>query len=93
MTGTVFNDHIAQAKSAADIAVSFLKGEDVAAVNMVDYTKVTTENLRDHRRRLLEDTKQADTLGMEAAKTAGAYRPENVYGAWEKFLLALAMNR
>ena len=52
-----------------------------------------TENLRDHLRRLLEDTKQADTLGMEAAKTAGAYRPENVYGAWEKFLLALAMNR
>ncbi len=44
MTGTVFNDHIAQAKSAADIAVSFLKGEDVAPVNMVDYTKVTTEN-------------------------------------------------
>ena len=47
MTGTVFNDHIAQAKSAADIAVSFLKGEDVAAVNMVDYTKVTTENAQE----------------------------------------------
>ncbi len=47
MTGTVFNDHIAQAKSAADIAVQFLQGEDVAAVNMVDYTKVTTENAQE----------------------------------------------
>lgn len=47
MTGTVFNDHIAQAKSAADIAVQFLKGEAVEAVNMVDYTKVTTENAQE----------------------------------------------
>ncbi len=47
MTGTVFNDHIAQAKSAADIAVQFLQGEDVAPVNMVDYTKVTTENAQE----------------------------------------------
>lgn len=47
MTGTVFNDHIAQAKSAADIAVAFLKGEDVEPVNMVDYTKVTTENAQE----------------------------------------------
>lgn len=51
------------------------------------------ESLRDHLRRLLEDTKRADGLGMEAAKTAGAYRPENVYGAWEKFLLSLVKNR
>lgn len=47
MTGTVFNDHIAQAKSAADIAVKYLKGESVDAVNMVDYTKVTTENAQE----------------------------------------------
>lgn len=44
MTGTVFNDHFSQAKEAADVAVSFLKGEEVAPVNMVDYVKVTTDN-------------------------------------------------
>lgn len=47
MTGTVFNDHIAQAKSAADVAVKYLKGESVDSVNMVDYTKVTTENAQE----------------------------------------------
>ena len=47
MTGTVFNDHIAQAKSAADTAVKYLKGEAVDPVNMVDYVKVTTENAQD----------------------------------------------
>lgn len=47
MTGTVFNDHIAQAKSAADIAVKYLKGEAVDPVNMVDYRKVTTENAQE----------------------------------------------
>ncbi|MDO4328891.1 MAG: galactose ABC transporter substrate-binding protein [Lachnospiraceae bacterium] len=47
MTGTVFNDHIAQAKSAADIAVMYLKGEAVDPVNMVDYRKVTTENAQE----------------------------------------------
>lgn len=44
MTGTVFNDHFNQAQKAADIAVSFLKGEEVDPVNMVDYVKVTNEN-------------------------------------------------
>lgn len=44
MTGTVFNDHISQAKTAADIACDFLNGKDVANVNMVDYVKVTNEN-------------------------------------------------
>lgn len=44
MTGTVFNDHISQAKTAADIACDFLNGNDVANVNMVDYVKVTNEN-------------------------------------------------
>ena len=43
-TGTVFNDHFAQAKSAADMAVKFLNGEAVDPVNMVDYTKVTGDN-------------------------------------------------
>lgn len=44
MTGTVFNDHFGQAQTAADMAVKYLNGEAVDAVNMVDYVKVTTEN-------------------------------------------------
>lgn len=44
MTGTVFNDHFTQAQKAAEVAVSFLKGEEVDPVNMVDYVKVTNEN-------------------------------------------------
>ncbi len=43
-TGTVFNDHFSQAQTAAAMAVSFLKGEDVEPVNMVDYVKVTADN-------------------------------------------------
>lgn len=43
-TGTVFNDHFAQAQTAGDIAAKFLAGESVEAVNMVDYSKVTQEN-------------------------------------------------
>ena len=43
-TGTVFNDHFAQAQTAGDIAVKLLSGEAVDPVNMVDYTKVTQEN-------------------------------------------------
>ncbi|WP_432627630.1 galactose ABC transporter substrate-binding protein [Brotaphodocola sp.] len=46
-TGTVFNDHFAQAKMAADCAVSYLKGEDVDPVNMVDYIKVTKDNAQE----------------------------------------------
>lgn len=44
MTGTVFNDHFSQAQAAADMAVKFLSGEEVAPVNMVDYVKVTGAN-------------------------------------------------
>jgi methyl-galactoside transport system substrate-binding protein len=44
MTGTVFNDHIGQAHTAADTAGKFITGETVDPVNMVDYVKVTTEN-------------------------------------------------
>ena len=47
MTGTVFNDHFAQAHTAGDIAVKFLAGETVEPVNMVDYSKVTQENAQD----------------------------------------------
>lgn len=47
MTGTVFNDHFSQAQTAADMAVKYLKGEEVEAINMVDYVKVTTENAAD----------------------------------------------
>ena len=43
-TGTVFNDHFSQAQEAAEMAVKYLKGEEVDPVNMVDYVKVTNEN-------------------------------------------------
>lgn len=46
-TGTVFNDHFAQAQAAADAAVSFLKGETVDAKIPVDYIKVTTANAQE----------------------------------------------
>lgn len=46
-TGTVFNDHFAQAQTAGDIAVKFLQGESVDSVNMVDYSKVTQENAQE----------------------------------------------
>lgn len=44
MTGTVFNDFLGQAKTAADKAADFVAGKDVDAVNMVDYVKVTKDN-------------------------------------------------
>lgn len=44
MTGTVFNDHFAQAQTAADMAVKYLAGEEVDPINMVDYVKVTADN-------------------------------------------------
>ena len=47
MTGTVFNDYIGQAKTAADMAVKYLDGESVDPVNMVDYVKVTPDNAKD----------------------------------------------
>lgn len=46
-TGTVFNDHFSQAEMAANCAVSFLKGEAVEPVNMVDYVKVTKDNAQE----------------------------------------------
>ena len=46
-TGTVFNDHISQAQTAVEMAVNYLKGEEVAPINMVDYVKVTSENAAD----------------------------------------------
>lgn len=46
-TGTVFNDHFSQAKMAGDCAVSYLSGEAVENVNMVDYVKVTKDNAQD----------------------------------------------
>ena len=47
MTGTVFNDYMGQARTAADMAVKFLNGETVDPVNMVDYVKVTPDNAKD----------------------------------------------
>lgn len=46
-TGTVFNNHFAQAQAASDIAVKFLSGEKVDAVNMVNYEKVTKDNAQE----------------------------------------------
>ena len=46
-TGTVFNDYFGQAQGAANLAVKFLKGEEVDPVNMVDYVKVTSDNAAD----------------------------------------------
>ena len=43
-TGTVFNDHFGQAQTAAQMAVKYLKGEEVDPINMVDYVKVTADN-------------------------------------------------
>lgn len=47
MTGTVFNDHFSQARTAGDKAADFMAGKDVANVNMVDYLKVTPDNAQD----------------------------------------------
>ena len=44
MTGTVFNDHIAQSHSAADAAIKFAKGETNQYYIGCDYVKVTSEN-------------------------------------------------
>lgn len=44
MTGTVFNDFLGQAHTAADLAKTFVEGGKVDAVNIVDYVKVTKDN-------------------------------------------------
>ena len=44
MTGTVFNDHIAQSHGAADAAVNFINGVGNDYYIGCDYVKVTTEN-------------------------------------------------
>ena len=44
MTGTVFNDYLGQAHTAADRAMDFVNGKDVKNVYMVDYVKVTKDN-------------------------------------------------
>ena len=43
MTGTVLNDHIGQAHTAADVAVKALKGEAIENYYWVDYVKVDSE--------------------------------------------------
>ncbi|WP_277935107.1 glycosyltransferase [Parablautia muri] len=50
-------------------------------------------SMREHLRSLLADTQMADKLGIAAAGMAKTYRPEHVYGGWEKFLLSLLKNR
>ncbi|MBP3735753.1 MAG: galactose ABC transporter substrate-binding protein [Lachnospiraceae bacterium] len=44
MTGTVFNDHIAQSHGAADAAVNYITGAGNEHYIGCDYVKVTTEN-------------------------------------------------
>ncbi len=44
MTGTVFNDHIAQSHGAADAAVNFITGAGNKYYIGCDYVKVTTDN-------------------------------------------------
>lgn len=46
-TGTVFNDHFSQARTAGDVAADFAAGAAVEPVNMVDYVKVTPTNARE----------------------------------------------
>lgn len=41
-TGTVLNDHFNQARTAAEVAVKLLNGEDVASYFWHDYVKVTS---------------------------------------------------
>ncbi|MCH4207484.1 MAG: galactose ABC transporter substrate-binding protein [Solobacterium sp.] len=44
MTGTVFNDHIAQSHSAADAAINFVEGKTNDYYIGCDYVKVTKDN-------------------------------------------------
>ena len=44
MTGTVLNDHMAQAEAAVDAALKALKGETLDTYYWVDYVKVTKDN-------------------------------------------------
>lgn len=47
MTGTVFNDHLAQSHSAADAALKFVNGETNEYYIGCDYKKVTQENAQE----------------------------------------------
>lgn len=41
LTGTVLNDHVNQARTAVDVALKILNGEDAASYYWVDYVKIT----------------------------------------------------
>ena len=47
MTGTVFNDHISQSHTAADVAIKFINGETPDHYVGCDYVKVTKDNVAD----------------------------------------------
>ena len=53
-TGTVFNDHFAQADGAADAAIAYLKGDKVDHYIGCDYVKVTKDNVADIQAKLAE---------------------------------------
>lgn len=44
ITGTVFNDHIEQSHTAADVLIKMLHNEKVEIKYLVDYIKITTTN-------------------------------------------------
>lgn len=44
MTGTVFNDHISQSHTAADVAADYIQGKEIEHYIGCDYVKVTKEN-------------------------------------------------
>lgn len=44
------------------------------------------DKMKDSLQYLLKNLQNADEMGRMASKTAGIYRPEKVYGAWEEYL-------
>lgn len=52
MTGTVFNDHIAQSHSAADAAINYISGKTNEHYIGCDYIKVTKDNVADIQAKL-----------------------------------------
>lgn len=54
MTGTVFNDHITQSHTAADVAIGYINGEKEDHYVGCDYVKVTKDNVADIKKLLAD---------------------------------------
>ena len=54
MTGTVFNDHITQSHTAADVAIGYINGEKQDHYVGCDYVKVTKDNVDEIKALLAE---------------------------------------